>query len=72
MAVMALGSNSGDCVFPTATASFEPVHGVSGVKSGGHGLFLRNFFGSTIGYNDVVDFTGGKSQPPITRTRRSA
>ena len=48
-----------DCVFPTPTASFEPVHGAGGLKTGGRGIFLRNFFGVPNGYNDVVDFTGG-------------
>src|ERR1043166_6975594 len=48
-----------DCYFPTTTKPFEPCHGVSGVKSGGQGIFLRNFFGKPMGYNDVVDFTGG-------------
>jgi hypothetical protein len=54
-----------DCVFPSATAQFELVHGVQGIKSGGHGIFLRNFFGVPIGYNDVVDFTGGNRPGPI-------
>ena len=53
------------CVFPSATAQFELVHGTGGIKSGGHGLFLRNYFGSTIGYNDVLDFTGGNRPGPI-------
>ena len=48
-----------DCVFPTPTGGFEPVHGTGGIKSGGRGIFLRNFFGAPNGYNDVVDFTGG-------------
>jgi hypothetical protein len=48
-----------DCVFPSATAEFELVHGTGGIKAGGHGLFLRNYFGIPIGYNDVIDFTGG-------------
>ncbi len=48
-----------DCYFPPTTALFEPCHGVSGVKSGGRGIFLRNFFGKPMGYNDVVDFTSG-------------
>ncbi len=47
------------CLFPTPTASFEPNHGTGGIKQGGHGLFLRNFYGAPTGYNDVVDFTGG-------------
>ena len=54
-----------NCVFPDATAGFEIVHGVSGIKSGGHGIFQRNFFGKPIGYNDVVDFTGGNRPGPI-------
>lgn len=48
-----------NCVFPTPTAAFEPAHGSGGIKSGGRGLFLRNFFGAPNGYNDVFDFTGG-------------
>ncbi len=54
-----------DCVFPATTASFEPVHGTAGIKSGGRGLFLRNFFGPITGYNDVIDFTGGNRPGPI-------
>ena len=30
------------------------------MKSGGHGVFIRNYFGKTQGYNDVVDFTGSQ------------
>lgn len=47
------------CDFPTPTAAFELVHGTGGIKSGGRGIFYRNFFGTPNGYNDVVDFTGG-------------
>ena len=62
-----------DCVFPSATPGvyFELLHGTGGIKSGGRGLFLRNFFGvanSVSGnYNDVFDFTGGNrpNQPII-------
>src|SRR5207247_111365 len=39
--------------------AFELCHGMHGIKSGGRGIFLRNFFGKANGYNDVVDFTGG-------------
>jgi hypothetical protein len=53
------------CYFPSATVAFELCHGTGGVKSGGHGVFLRNFFGKPIGYNDVVDFTGGNRPGPI-------
>ena len=49
----------------TPTAQFEPCHGTRGVRSDGHGLFLRNFFGKPTGYNDVVDFTGGNRPHPI-------
>ena len=48
-----------DCVFPTPTSSFELVHGTGGIKAGGRGLFLRNFFGKPTGYSDAIDFTGG-------------
>ncbi|MBI5384326.1 MAG: lamin tail domain-containing protein [Verrucomicrobia bacterium] len=58
-----------DCVFPSATGLFELVHGNGGLKAGGRGLFLRNFFGvanSVSGnFNDVVDFTGGNRPGPI-------
>jgi len=53
------------CVFPTASGAFEMVHGTAGIKSGGRGVFLRNFFGAANGYNDVVDFTGGNRPGPI-------
>lgn len=53
------------CHFPSATAQFELCHGTGGIKLGGHGIFLRNFFGQPIGYNDVVDFTGGNRPGPI-------
>ncbi len=56
-----------DCVFPATTASFEPVHGSGGIKSGGRGLFLRNFFGPITGYNDTIDFTGGQRPGPIVQ-----
>lgn len=54
-----------NCAFPTATVGFELVHGTGGIKSGGRGIFVRNFFGAAIGYNDVVDFTGGNRPGPI-------
>lgn len=55
------------CHFPTATAAFELVHGTGGIKSGGRGIFFRNFFGAATGYNDVVDFTGGNRPGPIVQ-----
>lgn len=56
-----------NCVFPTPTTEFELVHGTGGIKSGGRGIFLRNYFGTPTGYNDVVDFTGGNrpNQPIV-------
>ena len=56
-----------DCHFPTATAAFEGVHGTGGIKTGGRGIFLRNFFGAVNGYNDAVDFTGGNRPGPIVQ-----
>jgi hypothetical protein len=53
------------CHFPTPTAKFEPGHGTGGIRSGGHGIFRRNYFGGTVGYDDVVDFTGGQRGGPI-------
>jgi hypothetical protein len=55
------------CTFPTPNATFEPVHGTGGIKTGGRGIFYRNLFGAPNGYSDVVDFTGGNrpSQPII-------
>jgi len=54
-----------DCIFPAPTASFEPVHGKDGIKAGGRAIFLRNYWGPTMGYNDSVDFTGGQRPGPI-------
>ncbi len=54
-----------NCLFPSGAVGFELAHGNGGIKPGGHGIFLRNFFGGTIGYNDGVDFTGGKRPGPI-------
>jgi hypothetical protein len=55
------------CEFPVPTASFEGVHGTGGIKAGGRGIFLRNFFGRLSGYNDTVDFTGGNRPGPIVQ-----
>jgi hypothetical protein len=58
-----------ECLFPSATALFENVHGNGGIKAGGRGIFIHNFFGlanSVSGnYNDVLDFTGGNRPGPI-------
>ena len=54
-----------DCNFPTATAAFELVHGTLGVKAGGRAIIRHCFFGAAMGYNDVIDFTGGQRPGPI-------
>jgi hypothetical protein len=54
-----------DSHFPNATATFEPIHGTGGIRSDGRGLFLRNFVGKPIGYNDSIDFTGGNRPGPV-------
>jgi len=56
------------CVFPTSSAPFELVHGTGGIKAGGRGIVRECFFGTTSGYNDIMDFTGGNrdlNQPII-------
>lgn len=56
------------CHFPTGTKGFELVHGTGGIKAGGRGIVRDSFFGSTVGYNDAMDFTGGnrdQNQPII-------
>lgn len=47
------------CYFPTTSAPFELLHGNGGIKRGGRGIVRESFFGSTTGYNDIMDFTGG-------------
>ncbi len=47
------------CHFPATTAAFEPLHGTGGIKAGGHGIIRDCFFGSSLGYSDIMDFTGG-------------
>lgn len=47
------------CVFPAGTAPVELLHGRLGIKAGGVGIIRHSYFGSTLGYNDAVDFTGG-------------
>lgn len=54
-----------NCHFPSASANFEMLHGNQGIRAGGHGIFVKNFFGSTQNYNDVIDFTGGNRPGPI-------
>ncbi len=47
------------CVFPSGLTPFELVHGGGGIKAGGRGIIRHCYFGATLGYNDVIDFTGG-------------
>lgn len=58
-----------NCEFPSCApgSAFELVHGTGGVKADGRGIIRHNFFGSTLGYNDVVDFTGGNRPSPIVQ-----
>lgn len=42
----------------------EPVHG-TGLTGDEYVIFEGNTFGSTSGYNDIVDFTGGQRPGPI-------
>ncbi|HEY0455567.1 MAG TPA: hypothetical protein VGE41_04290, partial [Verrucomicrobiae bacterium] len=56
-----------DCYFPAPTTGFELCHGTGGVRSDGHGIFARNFFGKANNYNDVVDFTGSQRGTPIVQ-----
>lgn len=55
------------CHFPSSTAPFELLHGTGGIKNGGRGIVRDCYFGSTSGYNDIMDFTGGNrpNQPII-------
>lgn len=55
------------CHFPPTTAAFEPLHGTGGIKAGGHGIVRDSYFGSSLGYSDILDFTGGNrpGQPII-------
>ena len=54
-----------DCIFPTSTAGFEPVHGTGGIAAGGRGIIRNCWFGKTQGYNDSIDFTGGNRPGPV-------
>ncbi len=47
-------------------ANAELVH-YWGFPSDGYALFEGNVFGSTTGYNDIIDFTGGQRPGPIAR-----
>ena len=50
-------------VLPSLTGA-ELVH-YWGFPANGYALFEGNWFGSTTGYNDIIDFTGGQRPGPI-------
>jgi hypothetical protein len=50
-------------VFPGIHDS-ETIHGV-GMPPDGQVIIEKNIFGSTTGYSDIIDFTGGKRPGPI-------
>ena len=50
-------------VFPDLLNS-ETIHGV-GMPDEGHVIIENNLFGSTTGYSDIIDFSGGKRPGPI-------
>ena len=51
-----------NCIFPTSSAAFELLHGTGGVRTDHYGIMRDNFFGTTTGYNDIMDFTGGNRE----------
>jgi hypothetical protein len=50
-------------VFPSTTGD-ELIHGI-GLRAGGYGIIESNYFGTTTGLNDIIDFTGGQRPGPI-------
>ena len=54
-----------DSVFPSLVDA-ELVH-FYGFPAGGYAIFDHNWFGGTTGYNDIIDFTGGKRPGPIAQ-----
>ncbi len=52
-----------NCVFPSIGGT-EPLHG-SGLSGSDYLIFDGCTFGMTTGYNDILDFTGGKRPGPI-------
>ncbi len=44
----------------------ELIH-FSGFPTNGHALIQGNLFGTTSGYNDIIDFTGGNRPGPIVQ-----
>ena len=56
-------------VFPD-TQWDEPIRGF-GMPDDGHLIFENNIFGTTLGYTDVIDFSGGKRPGPIIEIRNN-
>ncbi|HPD47710.1 MAG TPA: lamin tail domain-containing protein [Anaerohalosphaeraceae bacterium] len=54
-----------NCSFCSLTGS-ELIH-FWGFPDDGYALFEGNVFGTTTGYNDIIDLTGGKLPGPISR-----
>lgn len=52
-----------NCAIPTISSG-EPIHG-GGLSGDQYCIFEGNTFGLTGGYNDIIDFTGGKRPGPI-------
>ena len=51
-------------VFPSVVDN-ETIHGFGGILPGGEMIIQGNVFGTTTGYSDVIDFTGGQRPGPI-------
>jgi len=52
-----------NCVFPSISGT-EPIHGV-GLTGNEQLIFEGCVFGTSTGYNDIIDFTGGQRPGPI-------
>jgi hypothetical protein len=50
-------------VFPSIIDN-ETIHGL-GMPASGYVIIEGNYFGTTTGYSDIIDFTGGKRPGPI-------
>jgi hypothetical protein len=50
-------------VFPSIVDN-ETIHG-NGMPANGYVIIEGNYFGTTTGYSDIIDFTGGKRPGPI-------
>lgn len=57
------------CVLPSIVEN-ELVHGV-GILAGGCLVFEENVFGTTTGYNDIIDFSNARRPGPILQVLRN-